>query len=240
MDERRAGEPRQEEGISSNGGQGNSQMSERFLSIYPRKKQGETSRSSKLVLQREDILRLQHLRQDEASKILVTPGSLAVHRDLTGRIQGISVTALRNAARRLGINKWPYNPSDPSRRGSTPLSGAAVRDAEGQSVEEGGEEERSSDAMLVEQKEALIEQEDASAGGLRELDDASSTPSSSSYVSKLSDPHQLSSCHHSDIHEAITISPHFMRWFMERDDEDEEECSYHLYIVSQRAVAILC
>uniref|UniRef100_A0A7S0EYR6 RWP-RK domain-containing protein n=1 Tax=Hanusia phi TaxID=3032 RepID=A0A7S0EYR6_9CRYP len=64
---------------------------QRRIQVYPRTKPGETVRRRALFLSKDDVMALFHLRQGEAANHL-----------------GISLTALKNACKRLDIKKWPY------------------------------------------------------------------------------------------------------------------------------------
>jgi len=61
------------------------------VQVFPRKKAGQSTRSNPLFLSESDISSLFHMKQAEAANHL-----------------GLSVTALKNACRKLGIMKWPY------------------------------------------------------------------------------------------------------------------------------------
>mmetsp|Transcript_24458 Transcript_24458/g.55161 ORF Transcript_24458/g.55161 Transcript_24458/m.55161 type:complete len:140 (-) Transcript_24458:101-520(-) len=68
--------------------------------IFPRRKAGETpsaSNKSVVTLSKKDISLLFHLKQGDAANRL-----------------GISLTALKKACRRVGIDKWPYVRATPT------------------------------------------------------------------------------------------------------------------------------
>eukprot|EP00960_Hanusia_phi_P075424 768424-Hanusia_phi.AAC.3 len=60
------------------------------VQIFPRRKNGQEKKASAIVLVQEDITRLHRMRQADAAKYL-----------------GISLSALKNACRRLGVPHWP-------------------------------------------------------------------------------------------------------------------------------------
>ncbi|EKX37889.1 hypothetical protein GUITHDRAFT_115862 [Guillardia theta CCMP2712] len=66
--------------------------------VFPRRKKGESERSSNcsLSLSLVDIKSLFYMRQSEAATFL-----------------GISLTAMKNACRRVGISRWPYSRQRP-------------------------------------------------------------------------------------------------------------------------------
>eukprot|EP00960_Hanusia_phi_P011604 338747-Hanusia_phi.AAC.3 len=66
--------------------------------VFPRRKKGESARSStcSLSLSLVDIKSLFYMRQSEAATFL-----------------GISLTAMKNACRRVGISRWPYSRQRP-------------------------------------------------------------------------------------------------------------------------------
>ncbi|EKX38482.1 hypothetical protein GUITHDRAFT_115446 [Guillardia theta CCMP2712] len=88
------------------------------VQIFPRRKQGEEVRSKPVFLSESDVSSLFHLRQPDAANQL-----------------GISVTALKNACRRLGITEWPYkkkpmdDPSESQDTEAAPSSPAATSPA---------------------------------------------------------------------------------------------------------------
>ncbi|EKX50226.1 hypothetical protein GUITHDRAFT_151252 [Guillardia theta CCMP2712] len=68
--------------------------------IFPRRKAGETSISaskSVVTLSKKDISMMFHMKQGDAANML-----------------GISLTALKKACRRVGIDKWPYVRATPT------------------------------------------------------------------------------------------------------------------------------
>ncbi|EKX33306.1 hypothetical protein GUITHDRAFT_120520 [Guillardia theta CCMP2712] len=68
--------------------------------VFPRRKRGEKERNSQksLVLGLNDIKNMFHMRQTEAAAFL-----------------GISLTAMKNACRRVGVSRWPYSRHRPRR-----------------------------------------------------------------------------------------------------------------------------
>ena len=79
--------------------------------VFPRRKKGELERSNStsLSLTLKDVKGLFHLRQSDAARTL-----------------GISLTAMKNACRRLGIWRWPYSRQRP--RGSATTEGSGCEE----------------------------------------------------------------------------------------------------------------
>ncbi|EKX35392.1 hypothetical protein GUITHDRAFT_118412 [Guillardia theta CCMP2712] len=73
-------------------------ISPQIAEVFPRKRKGEIEKfKMPITLDMAKISNLFHLRQTEAAQQL-----------------GISLTALKNACRRVGLAKWPYSRKRPS------------------------------------------------------------------------------------------------------------------------------
>ncbi|EKX42651.1 hypothetical protein GUITHDRAFT_111330 [Guillardia theta CCMP2712] len=70
-------------------------MEQRPIKIFPRRKQGQPSRGPDVYLTHDRLASFFHMRQKDAAEKL-----------------GISLTAMRSACRRLGIERWPYSKSE--------------------------------------------------------------------------------------------------------------------------------
>ncbi|EKX42649.1 hypothetical protein GUITHDRAFT_111328 [Guillardia theta CCMP2712] len=83
------------------------------LKIFPRRKQGQTTRAPDVSLTYERVSSFFHMRLEDAAHELVRAMLIQYDKffDLTQTLQGISLTALRSACRRLGIERWPYSRS---------------------------------------------------------------------------------------------------------------------------------
>ncbi|EKX42702.1 hypothetical protein GUITHDRAFT_111374 [Guillardia theta CCMP2712] len=106
------------------------------VEIFPRKKQGQKSLSKRqgVSLTLTDVQGMFHLRQSEAAKLLVSASSTLLYLLATNLTrfssQGISLTAMKCACRRMGVTRWPY-----SRHRQSPVTMQDQHHAAGASTE---------------------------------------------------------------------------------------------------------
>jgi len=174
---------------------------ERVVTINARSRHGLLRKIKSVQIDLNLLSSMFHMRQDNAARSLVSPRLLLSRTQpcTDGHAQGVSLTSLKIACRRLGLSRWPYNGgvraegSGSGRgEGSTGEGGAGRREEEAVEDEEEGGEEEASEGEISEgsnESEASLQKPEMKVETCEEYADLGPAPSKldSSPVAKLSD-----------------------------------------------------
>ncbi|EKX42650.1 hypothetical protein GUITHDRAFT_111329 [Guillardia theta CCMP2712] len=169
-------------------------MEQRPIKIFPRRKQGQPSRGPDVYLTHDRLASFFHMRQKDAAEKL-----------------GISLSAMRSACRRLGIERWPYSKSEREEEEG------GSKDGDEEDQEEGEIPGSEPDRMPVEQ---VADAMATSSEGSPVMEDATTAAASGS----SSDPIMWGGQDEVPTPEVLPRPPSeaFMKWYASVPNESED------------------